>query len=120
MKTENLTVDQYINSFPEEIKKRLTQVRETIKKAAPLTKEVISYQMPAYKFHGQLVYFSGFKSHIGIYPLSDQMMEAIPELVPYRTSKGTAQFKHDQELPLELIKKIVVFRTQENLAKAKR
>lgn len=120
MKTENLTVDQYINSFPKEIGERLELVRATIKKIAPEAQEVISYQMPAYNFHGQLIYFSGFKNHIGIYPLSDQMESEIPELTPFRTSTGTAQFKHDQPLPLDLIAKIIEFRLKENLAKAKR
>ncbi|MCL4208315.1 DUF1801 domain-containing protein [Patescibacteria group bacterium] len=119
MKTEIQSVDQYIGSFPEEIQKRLEQVRAIIKSVAPLAKEAISYGIPGYKFHGQLIYFSGFKSHIGLYPMSDQMVEAIPEVAQFRTSKGTAQFKHDQPLPLELVKKIVKFRLEENLAKAK-
>jgi len=120
MKTEIQSVDEYINSFPEEIQKRLEEVRKVIKSVAPLAKEGISYGMPSYKFHGQLIYFSGFKSHIGLYPMSDQIVKAIPEVAEFRTSKGTAQFKHDQPLPLELIKKIVKFRLEENLAKAKR
>ncbi len=120
MKTEIQSVDQYIGSFPEVIQKRLEEVRAVIKSVAPLAKEGISYGMPAYKFHGQLIYFSGFKNHIGLYPMSDQMVEAIPEVAKFRTSKGTAQFKHDQSLPLELVKKMVKFRLEENLAKAKR
>lgn len=120
MKTEIQSVDLYINSFPEEIKERLLQIRKIIKEVAPLAKEGISYGMPSYKFHGQLIYFSGFKSHIGLYPMSDQMVVDIPELVEFRTSKGTAQFKHDQPIPLELIKKIAKFRLEENLAKSKR
>lgn len=120
MKTENLAVDQYINSFPVEIRQRLEEVRKVIKSVAPLAKEGISYGIPSYQFHGQLIYFSGFKGHIGLYPMSDQMVEALPELAQFRTSKGTAQFKHDQPLPLELIEKITKFRLEENLAKAKR
>ena len=61
-------IDQYISSFPPEIQERLELIRSTIKAAAPDAEEVISYKMPAYKLKGILVYFAGYKNHIGFYP----------------------------------------------------
>ena len=60
----------YIKQFPDDIQALLQQLRSTIKAAAPQAKEVISYQMPAFKYHGILVYFAAWKNHIGFYPAS--------------------------------------------------
>ena len=56
------TVDQYIAAFPADVKKRMQQLRKTIKAAAPKADELISYQMPGYKYFGMLVYFAAFKN----------------------------------------------------------
>lgn len=61
----SLTVDQYVSIFPTEIQILLDQIRAAIKEAAPEAEEVISYQMPAYKYHGMLAYFAANKNHIG-------------------------------------------------------
>lgn len=106
-------VDAYIRQFPAAIQKLLKQIRKAIREAAPEAEETIAYMMPAYKQNGPLVYFGGFKSHIGFYPAgSTTPFES--ELNPYRTGKGTLQFPLDQPLPLDLIKRIVQFRVGEN------
>lgn len=108
-------VDFYIAGFPEKVKERLLELREIIRKAAPEAKEVISYQMPAYKFHGMLAYFAGYKKHIGFYPTGSGIENFKQKLTAYKTSKGTVQFPLDQPLPAELITEIVKFRIAENL-----
>jgi len=82
----------------------------------------MSYNMPAYFFNGSLVYFSAFKKHIGFYPASTLVFEAFHEgLAPYKQSgRGTVQFQHAQELPLELFRRIVAFRVRENMSKNQR
>jgi uncharacterized protein YdhG (YjbR/CyaY superfamily) len=111
-------VDAYIACFPEATQKLLQQLRSTIRKAAPKAEESISYQMPAYKFNGVLVYFAGYEKHIGFYPTGAGIVHFQKEITSFKTSKGTIQFPLDKPLPLQLIKKIVAFRVQENIAKA--
>ncbi len=118
--TEINSVDQYIAAFPPEIQKVLTQLRATIKEAAPDAEETISYQMPAYKLQGMLVYFAGYKNHIGFYPGSSGIAAFTNEISGYKTSKGTVQFPVDQPLPLELITRMVNFRVNENLLRKKK
>ena len=113
-----LSVDMYIADFPPDTKELLEQLRVTIRNAAPEAEEVISYQMPAYKFHGILVYFAGYKNHIGFYPTGAGIANFPHKLSAYKTSKGTIQFPLDQPLPFELITEIVRFRVSENLEKA--
>ena len=110
-------VDAYIASFPEEVQNALQQVRTTIKKAAPKAEEMIAYGMPAYKLHGPLVYFGGFKTHIGFYALPSGT-EFAKELSSYKMGRGSVQFPLTEPMPLSLITKIVEFRVKENQEKA--
>lgn len=96
----------------------LQQLRETIRKAAPQAEECISYNMPAYKQQGALVYFAGYKGHIGFYPVSSAVREFEKELSEYEGSKGTVRFPLDRPLPLKLITRMVKYRIQENKALA--
>ncbi|EQA62501.1 iron chaperone [Leptospira alexanderi] len=107
-------VDDYISRFPENIQKILEGLRSVIRKSAPKAEEKISYQIPAFVFHGNLVYFAAYKKHIGFYPTSSGIRAFQSELTKYKTSKGAVQFPVDRPLPLKLIAKIVKYRVKEN------
>lgn len=113
------TVDEYIGRFPNDVQKVLQAVRDTIKAAAPEAKESIAYGMPAYKLNGPLVYFAGYKSHVGLYATPSGHAAFAEELSKYKQGKGSVQFPIDQEMPLELISRIVKFRAEENRDKVK-
>jgi uncharacterized protein YdhG (YjbR/CyaY superfamily) len=110
-------VDQYILSFPEEIRKRLHDIRQTIKKAAPEAVEKIGYGMPAYTYKGMLLYFAAHTNHIGVYPYPSAMEAFKKELTRYKTSRGTIQFLHSEPVPLKLLGEIIRFRIEENKMK---
>lgn len=119
MKVKFENTDQYISGFPEEIRIMLEKLRDTIRQAAPKAEEVISYNMPALKFHGILVYYAAHTSHIGFYPGSAAVQDEFKkELAGYKTSKGTVQFPLGTQIPVALVKKIVKFRVNQNLEKA--
>jgi uncharacterized protein YdhG (YjbR/CyaY superfamily) len=108
-------IDQYINTFPGEVQDRLKQVREEIRKQAPEAEESMSYGMPAYKLHGKpLVYFAGYKNHIGFYATPTGHEAFAGELSKYKQGKGSVQFPLNEELPLDLIRRIVEFRVGEH------
>ncbi|RRB07668.1 iron chaperone [Larkinella rosea] len=110
--------DSYIADFPAETQEVLIQVRETVRKAAPDAGETISYGMPTFTLHGNLVHFAGYKNHIGFYPVPSGIEAFKEELSKFKGAKGSVQFPIDQPMPLELIKRIVEFRVSENLKKA--
>lgn len=116
-KTEIKNVDAYISGFPKNVQELLETMRTLIRKAAPKAEELISYQMPAYKHDGILVYFAGYKNHIGFYPTSGPMLAFKEDLLAYKTSKGAVQFPLDQPLPKTLITRMVKFRLEENKKK---
>ena len=120
MNKKPATVEEYISSFPPDIQELLQQVRLTIQEAAPDAEECIAYGMPAYKLNGPLVYFAGYKGHIGFYATPTGHEAFKKELSRYKEGKGSVQFPLDESLPLKLIEKIVRFRVEENRTKSKK
>jgi uncharacterized protein YdhG (YjbR/CyaY superfamily) len=118
-KTTPNTIDDYISNFSQDVQATLQELRATIREAAPDAEETISYQMPTFKLHGNLVHFAAFKNHIGFYPTPTGIEEFEKELAAYKGAKGSVQFPIDKPMPLDLIRKIVKFRVAENLEKAK-
>ena len=111
-------IDQYVAMFPPSTQTILEQLRVTIRNAAPEAEELISYQMPAYKYFGVLVYFAAYKKHIGFYPTASGIEAFKAELSGYKGAKGSVQFPIDQPIPFDLIAQIVEFRVLENKEKA--
>lgn len=110
------SVNEYIKTFPTDTKSKLIQIRNLVKKLAPTAVETISYGMPTFKLNGKnLVHFAGYKSHIGFYPTPSALVAFEKELLAFKTSKGTAQFELDKELPIKLIEKMIEYRIEENI-----
>jgi len=120
MNTKINNIDDYIATFPDDVQQQLHQIRATIQKAAPGVKEKISYGMPAFELNGNLVYFAGYKNHIGFYATPNGHEQFKSELAQYKQGKGSVQFPIDQPMPLDLIRRITEFRVQEQLAKPKK
>lgn len=112
------SIDEYIAAFPNDTQKLLEEIRSVIKKAAPEAEETISYAMPTFKLHGNLVHFAAYKNHIGLYPAPNGIDAFKDELSVYKGAKGSVQFPLNKPMPLDLISRIVKFRVKENLEKA--
>jgi uncharacterized protein YdhG (YjbR/CyaY superfamily) len=110
-------IDDYIAAFPPTVRVILKKVRATVRKAAPRAEERISYGIPAFALHGNLVYFAAFKEHIGFYPpvRDPKLRKAV---AVYAGEKGNLRFPLDKPVPYALIKRIVKTRIKENLEKA--
>jgi len=107
-------VDEYIAAFPSDVQAVLQLVRQAVRDAAPLAKETISYQMPALKQHGMLIYFAAFKNHIGFYPpiRGDTRLEKAASR--YAGEKGNLRFPLDEPMPLDLIKRLTRLRAKQD------
>ena len=108
------TMDEYINTFPEDVRHILNELRQTIKEVAPEAEETINYQIPTFTLNGNLVHFAAFQNHLGFYPTPSGMEVFKKELSQYKGAKGSVQFPIDQPLPLPLIRRIVEYRVKEN------
>ncbi len=113
------TIDEYIARYPLEVRRMLSQIRETVRAAAPDAEETISYQIPTFRDHGNLVHFAAWKKHVSFYPTSSGISRFAKELSAYVLSRGTVQLPFDRPLPVGLISRMVKFRVKENRARAK-
>src|SRR5215471_869242 len=116
MKNKNslpATIDEYIAGQPKAVHKHLRSVRATIRKAAPGAEEAISYRIPTFKLHGNLVHFAAFKHHIGFFPTASGIANFKKELSRFKGAKGSVQFPLETPMPLNLIGRIVKFRVKE-------
>jgi uncharacterized protein YdhG (YjbR/CyaY superfamily) len=113
------TVEDYINLFSGDVRARLLALRDAIREEAPEAEEAIKYRMPTFVLHGNLVHFAAFKNHIGFFPTSSPREAFREELARYPGEGGTVRFPQDQPLPLDLVRRIVRFRVEENRRRKK-
>jgi uncharacterized protein YdhG (YjbR/CyaY superfamily) len=112
------SVEEYIATFPEDRRAGLEALRAAIRAGAPEATEQISYQMPAFRSHGQfLVSYAAFKRHYSLFPASEAVTEELGEdLAPYLAGKGTIRFPADRPIPADLVTQITRIRFGENAA----
>jgi uncharacterized protein YdhG (YjbR/CyaY superfamily) len=111
-------VDSYLAAVPADARAALEKLRNTIKAAAPRAEEVISYQIPTFKYGRPLVAFAAFPKHCSFFVMSTAVMKAHEDMLrSYDTSAGTIRFSPDRPLPATLVKKLVKARIVENEAK---
>jgi len=111
------TIDEYIATFPRNVRDILEDLRRIIRESAPKSEETTSYGIPTFDLNGRhLVHFAAYKNHIGFYPTSSGITQFKKELSPYELSRGTVRFPINEPIPLDLIRKIVQYRAREILA----
>jgi uncharacterized protein YdhG (YjbR/CyaY superfamily) len=117
-KSQQPDIDGYVSRFPADVQAVLRDVREAIRRAAPDAEETISYQMPAFRQHGILVYFAAWAKHIGLYPPISGDKGIEKAIARYAGPKGNLQFPLDEPMPLALIERIVKLRVKQDTEKA--
>ena len=109
------TVDEYMDTLPDDRRAVMEELRITIGAAAPDAVEGISYNMPAFRLDGRfLVSYEAFKRHYSLFPWSDAMVEELgEEMSRYAVGKGTIRFPVGDPIPLQLVTRLVEFRHRE-------
>ena len=111
------SVEDYLSKLPANTREKAESLRNAIRQAAPEAEEAVSYNIPAFRWKGMLVWYAAFKNHIGFYPKASAIAAFKKELAGYKTSKGAIQFPIDEPIPVALVKRIVKFRLRENCEK---
>jgi uncharacterized protein YdhG (YjbR/CyaY superfamily) len=111
------TVDEYIAGQPEVAAKQLIKIRQIVLKNVPEAEEVLSYSMPAFRYHGMLIWYAAFTGHYSIFPTAETIKTFEDRLTKYETSKGTIRFPINKPLPVKLITDIVKYRAKQSLNK---
>ncbi len=109
-------IDSYLAKVPPRERALLEKLRRAIKSAAPECEEVISYQIPCFKYHGPLVFFAAFPNHLSLYAIGKKLLRDLAgELKPFEIKGTTIHFSVSNPLPASLVKKIVKERIKENV-----
>lgn len=114
------SIDGYISGFPDDVQKKLQEMRNLIREEAPHAQEKISYRIPTFYLNGNLVHFAAFPKHIGFYPTPGTILAFKDKLAKYNNAKGSVQFPIEDPLPKTLIRQMVKFRVAENTKKGMR
>lgn len=118
MDTRFTDIDSYIDSFPSPAQDKLNELRQFLRDLVPAAEETIKYAIPTLVWEGNLVHYAAFRQHIGFYSLPTSINVFAEELTSYKTGKGSIRFSLDRPLPLDLIRKLVLFRVEENRQRA--
>lgn len=110
--------NEYLDDLPNDAAERMIRIKEAILEVLPHATESMGYGVPAFDLKPKAkmndkIMVAAFKNHIGLYPHPDTIEHFETELKPYKTLKGTIQFKYNEDLPIELIKTIVYFRDKQ-------
>ncbi len=106
-------IDNYIGTFPIEIQEKLIEINNIIRNLLPMASEKMSYSIPTYYYHENVVHFAGYKKHVGFYPTPSAIAAFENEISKYKYAKGSVQFPHDMPLPEDLIARMVTYRLDE-------
>ncbi|MES2379934.1 MAG: DUF1801 domain-containing protein [Bacteroidota bacterium] len=111
-------VDEYIALQAEQAQLVLTHIRHVIKQTIPDAEEVISYQMPAYKYFGMVVFFAAFKNHYSLFFGPPVLVAFKSKIKGFDQTKSAIKFPFSTPLPEALVKEMVKYVAQENKQKA--
>ena len=112
------SADEYIALYEGEVRERMEKLRALILSCSPDITEKISWGMPTFALNGNLVHFAAGKNHIGFYPGASGVEFFISESAGFKHSKGAVQLPNDKPVPYDLIRRVVLFRVQENIGNA--
>lgn len=114
MKKYNSWAD-YFDAQPARGREMLEEMKQIFEETVPEAEESWGYGVPAYDLvpNAKLdkkIMIAGFKNHIGFYPSPDTIETFIDELEGFKVLKGTIQIKHKQEIPTDLIRRMILHR----------
>lgn len=111
------TVDEYIGGFSLPVQKALQEIRAVIRECVPEAGEKMAYGIPTFTLNGNLVHYAAFEKHIGFYPAPEGIEAFKNEFGKYKYAKGSVQFPLDQPIPFDLIRRITLYRAEQNRQK---
>jgi uncharacterized protein YdhG (YjbR/CyaY superfamily) len=108
-------VDEYLEKLPDGQRAVLEDLRQTIKAISPEITELISYDIPSFKYKDrQFVAFAAHPGHCNFFIMSYPIMDAYEsDLKRFETDKATIRFIVDNPLPTALLRKLLKARIAE-------
>lgn len=114
MKSAIQSVEEYLEGYSGQERQRLEELRQAVLQTDQDITEKIAWGAPTYYRNGYLVQFAASRNHIGFYTSPETLREFKEELKGYKTNeKNTVHFPTDQDIPADLVRKMVLYRIEE-------
>lgn len=114
------TVDDYLETLAPGDRAVMAHVFDVVREQLPDVEQGTSYGMPALLYRGKaLIAVMRTRKHIGVYPFSGRVPEAVaaslpePERAAFEFEKGTIRFQPEAPLPDDVIRAVVAARVAE-------
>lgn len=104
----------FIQQYPKDIQAKLNQLVDIIEQCVPQAERTMAYGIPTFTYFGNLIHFSAYQSHIGLYPGAKAIEHFKRQIDHLKTSKGTIQFPNEVALPDKLIREICLYCKNQN------
>jgi uncharacterized protein YdhG (YjbR/CyaY superfamily) len=101
-------VDAYIKSFAPEVQEILQKIRALVKKHTPNATEGISYGIPTFYQKRTFFHYAAFKNHFSLFPPVSGDAELLQSIKPYANKKNNLLFKYKNDIPYDLIEKVII------------
>lgn len=111
-RTKATTAQQYIALAPKHAQKKLREMRDLLKKAAPGATEGLKWGAPTFSYKRILFAYAAFKDHVSLMPTPPVINALKRDLTKYKTTAATIQFPYDKPLPKSLITKVARLRVK--------
>ncbi|MEO0403842.1 MAG: DUF1801 domain-containing protein [Bacteroidota bacterium] len=116
------SVEDYIANQTEEAQSVLTTLRAIIQDSVPEAVEQNPSKVPTFNIEvggkpKALLMIAAYKKYVSFYPHQAAVDHFKDELAKYDLGKGTLKLGFDEEIPEELIKKLIEYRKREVLEK---
>lgn len=108
-KTSYQTIEEYVQGCDRAYRGAIQDILTVCRELVPDAEEKISWGLPTFLYHGYLVQVAQCKGYIGFYPGNDAIQEFRKELLSYTCTKTAIHLPLDEKLPLELIRRILIF-----------
>jgi uncharacterized protein YdhG (YjbR/CyaY superfamily) len=112
-------IDDYLKTVEPSKRRELKRIRALAKEAVPNAEEAIVYGMPTLKYDGKpFLGFNAHKNHIGIYPYSAGVIDALKEkLQKYELSRGAIRVPLDDPISKGTLRAVITSRLKAIRAK---
>ncbi|MFO0736443.1 MAG: DUF1801 domain-containing protein [Labilithrix sp.] len=109
------SIEDYLESVPEDRAAALEKLRAQIHKAVSGLEECISYNMPAFRLEGRVIAgFLATRKGCSYYPFSGQTLATLKkDVAKYEGTSGALHFDPERGLPATLVKKLLKTRIAE-------
>lgn len=114
VKSPHTTIAQYYATCESAYVERMQRIASLVKELIPEVQEKISWGMPTFDYHGNLLHLAQCAGYVGLYPGDHVVTLFQDRLASYKTTKGSIHLPMNKELDETLIKDIILCGKEEN------